>query len=144
MLASMDVDLEHRVAALRRSTVFGGLDEPFLKGLALSMSEVTFPAGRVLIEPRAAGSGMFVIDEGTVSVQPRDSAPVELGPGEVVGELALLTAGGTRTARVQATTDVRCLTLDRATLQQAFEQEPKLAVALLQSAVERLTAQILS
>ena len=140
----MSVDLESRVAALRRSAVFGRLDEPFLKGLALSMSEVTFPAGRVLIEPRAIGSGMFVIADGMVAVQPRDVDPTELGPGAVVGELALLTKDGTRTARVQAVTDVRCLTLDRATLQQAFEEEPKLAIALLQSAVERLSAQILS
>lgn len=140
----MSADLEPRIAALRRSAVFGGLDEPLLAQLAGSMAEVTFPAGHVLIEPRAAGSGMFVIDEGTVVVQPRDVAPVELGAGEVVGELALLTADGTRTARVQAKTDVRCLTLDRATLQRALDEQPKLAVALLQSAVERLTAQILS
>jgi CRP-like cAMP-binding protein len=135
---------DDRIAALRRSAVFGGLDEQLLTRLAGSMAEVTFPAGRVLIEPRAAGSGMFVIDEGTVVVHPRDAGPVELGPGEIVGELALLTQDGTRTARVQAKTDVRCLTLDRATLQQAFEDEPKLAIALLQSAVERLSAQLLS
>jgi CRP-like cAMP-binding protein len=140
----MTVDLDPRVAALRRSAVFGGLDDAFLTKLAGSMSEVTFPAGRVLIEPRSAGSGMFVIDEGTVSVQPRDVEPTELGPGAVIGELALLTEDGTRTARVQAVTEVRCLTLDRATLQQAFEDEPRLAIALLQSAVERLSAQILS
>ena len=144
MLARMSGDLDSRVTALRRSTVFGGLDDAFLERLAASMSEVTFPAGRVLIEPRAAGSGMFVIDEGTVTVQPRDVDATELGPGAVGGELALLTEGGTRTARVQALTDVRCLTLDRATLQQAFEDEPKLAIALLRSAVERLSAQILS
>ena len=140
----MSDDLEPRIAALRRSAVFGALDEPFLARLAQSMAEVTFPAGHVLIEPRAAGSGMFVIDEGTVVVQPRDVDPVELGAGEVVGELALLTEGGKRTARVQAVTEVRCLTLDRATLQQALEEEPKLAIALLQAAVERLAAQILS
>jgi CRP-like cAMP-binding protein len=140
----MSGDLDSRVAALRRSAVFSGLDDQFLSRLAASMAEVTFPAGRVLIEARAPGSGMFVIDEGTVSVQPRDSSPVELGPGQVVGELALLTADGKRTARVQATTDVRCLTLDRATLQQALEEEPRLATALLQSAVDRLSAQILS
>jgi CRP-like cAMP-binding protein len=137
-------DLAPRIAALRRSAVFGGLDEQFLAALAGSMSEVTFQAGRVLIEARAAGSGMFVIDEGTVVVQTRESGPVELGPGEVVGEMALLTEDGTRTARVQAKTDVRCFTLDRPTLQRAFEDEPKLALALLQSAVERLSAQILS
>jgi CRP-like cAMP-binding protein len=140
----MSVDLEPRVAALRRSAVFGALDEPFLTRLAQSMAEVTFPAGHVLIEPRAPGSGMFVIDEGTVIVQRRDVDPVELGPGEVVGELALLTEDGRRTARVQAVTEVRCLTLDRATLQRALADEPQLAIALLQAAVERLAAQILS
>ena len=45
---------------------------------------------------------------------------------------------------MQAATDVRCLSLDRATLQQALEEEPKLAIALLQAALERLAAQILS
>jgi CRP-like cAMP-binding protein len=143
-LASMSDDLAPRIAALRRSAVFGALEEPFLARLAGSMSEVTFPAGHVLIEPRAAGSGMFVIDDGRVTVQPRDAAPVELGPGEVVGELALLTEDGTRTARVQALTEVRCLTLDRATLQGALDDEPKLAIALLRAAVERLASQILS
>jgi len=87
---------------------------------------------------------LFRSADGTVIVQPRDADPVELGPGEIVGELALLRRDGTRTARVQAASDVRCLTLDRTTLQQAFEEEPKLAIALLQSAVERLSAQILS
>ena len=135
----MSVDPDARVAALRRSPVFDGLDEQFLGRLAASMSEVTFPAGRVLIEARAPGTGMFVIDEGTVTVHPRDSEPVELGPGEVVGEIALLTADGTRTARVQAITDVRCLSLDRATLQQALEEEPKFATALLESAAGRLS-----
>ena len=135
----MSVDPDARVAALRRSPVFDGLDEQFLGRLAASMSEVTFPAGRVLIEARAPGTGMFVIDEGTVTVHPRDSEPVELGPGEVVGEIALLTADGTRTARVQAITDVRCLSLDRATLQQALEEEPKFATALLESAAGRMS-----
>jgi len=50
----MSDDLEPRIAALRRSAVFGGLDESFLAHLAQSMAEVTFPAGHVLIEPRAA------------------------------------------------------------------------------------------
>ena len=135
----MSVDPDARVAALRRSPVFDGLDEQFLGRLAASMSEVAFPAGRVLIEARAPGTGMFVIDEGTVTVHPRDSEPVELGPGEVVGEIALLTADGTRTARVQAITDVRCLSLDRPTLQQALEEEPKFATALLESAAGRLS-----
>jgi CRP-like cAMP-binding protein len=135
-------DLDRRVAALRRSSIFAELDEPFLARLAEAMNEVEVPAGHVLIEARTPGAGLYVIDEGTVSVQPRSGRPVELGPGEVVGELALLTRDGTRTARVQATTALRCLALDRASFQRALEEEPALAIALLHVAVERLGGQL--
>lgn len=130
------------VSALRRASIFSELDEPSLAKLAGAMTEVELPAGHVLIEAGQPGAGMFVIDEGTVSVQARGAEPRELGPGEVVGELALLTRDGTRTARVQATSAVRCLALDRASFHRALEDEPKLAIALLETAVERLSAQL--
>jgi CRP-like cAMP-binding protein len=135
-------DLTRRVAALRRSSIFAELDEPFLARLAGEMTEVELPAGHVLIEARAPGAGLFVIEEGSVSVQPLAGPPVELGPGDVVGELALLTREGTRTARVQATTALRCLALDRASFQGALEDEPRLAAALLHVAAERLAGQL--
>lgn len=135
-------ELERRVAALRRVPIFADLAETFLQRLAQMMGEVEVPAGHVLIEPRTKGSGMFVIEEGTVLVQARGTKRFEVGPGEVIGELALLMREGSRMARVQAKTPVRCLTLDRHSLQQALEEEPKLAIALLETAVERL-AQLL-
>ena len=74
-------------------------------------SEVEFPAGQVLIEHDAPASGLYLILEGRVAVHAHD-ADVELGPGEIVGEVALL-QGGTRTARVSAITPVRCLSVSR-------------------------------
>jgi CRP-like cAMP-binding protein len=135
-------ELSRRVAALRRASVFGHLDDGHLQQLAGAMTEVALPSGHVLIEARAPGAGLFVLDEGTVVVQPKGSDAIELGPGEMVGELALLTRDGTRTARVQAKTDVRCLVLDRASFHEALEAEPKLAIAVLQAAVDRLASQL--
>jgi CRP-like cAMP-binding protein len=135
-------DPDRRVAALRRSSIFAGLDEEFLTRLAGAMTDVELPAGHILIEPRAPGSGLYVLEAGTVTVQPRTGDVVELGPGDVVGELALLTRDGRRTARVQAKTDVHALALDRPSFQQALEEEPRLAVALLDLAAERLSAQL--
>jgi CRP-like cAMP-binding protein len=80
-----------------------------------------------------------VIEEGAVTVQPLVGDTRELGPGEIVGEIALLTPDGTRTARVQASTPLRCLALDRASFQRALEEEPALTVALLQIVAERLS-----
>jgi CRP-like cAMP-binding protein len=39
---------------------------------------------------------------------------------------------------------MRCLVLDRSAFDEALEAEPKLAIALLQTAVERLAAQLRS
>ena len=45
---------------------------------------------------------MFVILEGTVIVEARGDVEIELGPGEFVGELALLVPDAIRSARVRA------------------------------------------
>ena len=135
-------ELSGRVDALRGAAIFAGLDEQSLRRVAGAMAEVELPAGHVLIEPGQPGAGMFVIEEGTVSVHPRGGDERSLGPGEIVGELALLTREGTRTARVQTTSPVRCFALDRASFREALEAEPKLAIALLETAVERLASQL--
>jgi CRP-like cAMP-binding protein len=141
--AAMDVphdtgQLTRRVDALRRAPLFAELPAPSLERIAHDMCEVEVPAGQLLIEAGMKGNGMFVIEEGSVVVQPRGVEPIELGPGEVVGELALLIKDASRTARVQAKTDVRCLSLDRQAFRQMIEAEPQLAIGLLENAVERL------
>jgi CRP/FNR family transcriptional regulator, cyclic AMP receptor protein len=62
----------------------------------------------------------------------------ELGPGEVVGELALLRRDGARSARVQAKTPVRCLAIDRESFRRLLAEEPGLALAILEVVVDRL------
>jgi CRP-like cAMP-binding protein len=130
--------LADRVVALRKVPLFSGLSKRTLEQIARASTEVDVPQGQLLIEPNAQGSGLFVIQEGTVAVQTRDRKRVELGAGEVVGELALLRSDGARTARVQAVSPVRCLALDRRSFRGLLESEPKLALALLETLAERL------
>lgn len=75
-------------------------------------TETAVVSGHVLIEPGQHGSGLYVLLEGTVLVEAPEGAR-ELGPGAVIGERALRSADGTRTARVRTTTDVRVLAVDR-------------------------------
>jgi CRP-like cAMP-binding protein len=75
-------------------------------------AEVDVSAGRVLIEPGQHGAGLYVVLEGTVLVEATEGTR-ELGPGAVIGERALLSADGTRTARVRAKSDVHVLAVDR-------------------------------
>jgi CRP-like cAMP-binding protein len=69
-------------------------------------------AGHLLIETGQYGTGLYVILEGTVRVEAPEGVR-ELGPGACVGERALLSVDGRRTARVRAATPCRVLAVDR-------------------------------
>jgi voltage-gated potassium channel len=101
---------------LRSCDYFSSLDDATLERLQERGREIEFPAGLLLTEPGQIGSGLYVIIEGTAVVEPPEG-PKEIGPGEVFGELAMLAPDGRRTARVRATTAMRCLAIDRPTLE---------------------------
>jgi len=78
------------VDLLRAIPIFSQLDEQALGQVASIASRLDVAKGAVLIERGQPGSGMFVILQGTVGVELRERT-VELGPGEFIGELSLLT-----------------------------------------------------
>lgn len=89
-------------------------------------AEAEVAAGQVLIERGQHGAGLYVIVEGTVA----DEAPEgtrELGPGAFIGERALLSLDGKRTARVRATTDVRVLAVGRTEFERLCAGDPAFA-----------------
>jgi CRP-like cAMP-binding protein len=126
-----------RVEDLRSIPLFAELEPEALEQLCSAASELEAPAGRPLTQPGAAGTGMFFVVEGTVEVEARETWR-ELGPGEFFGELALLTEDGTRTARVRAKTDVRCIAFDRAGFENLVREHPDIAATLLETALTRL------
>jgi CRP-like cAMP-binding protein len=122
---------------LRRSPLFAGFDDETLERLSAPFSEAEFPAEHVLIEPRTPGAGLFVICEGTVAAEARGRQR-ELGPGDVVGEIALLEEDGLRRSRVVAKTPVTCLALSRADFDELVSAEPEFAEAVRQLARKQL------
>ena len=129
--------MEMRTEALRRVPLFAELGEDDLQCVADAVNEVEVPAGQLLVQPGTAGSGMFFIAEGTAVVETKQDE-IELGPGQFFGELALISEDTTRTARVQAKTDLRCLALDRASFRTLVAEHPEVAASLLEVALGRL------
>ena len=86
------------------------------------------------------GSGLLVVTDGTVLVERPAKEGVELGPGEFLGELALLTPEGLHTARVRAKTAAVLLAIGRTEFTRLIEAEPKIALALVSSLAARLAA----
>ena len=132
--------LKERADALARVPIFAGLSRRSLERIARIAKDVELRPGQVLIEPRAKGSGMFVLLEGAVTVGTRGKRRRELGPGDIVGELALLTADAQRTARVRATTPVRCLAIARGDFRRILTDEPRVAIQVLETVAARLAS----
>jgi CRP-like cAMP-binding protein len=130
-----------RVRKLAAVPLFARVTPEAMARIAALATEFEAPTGLLLIEANEPGAGMFVIEEGSVLVSTR-TGRYELGPGDVVGELALFTAAGIRTARVQTQTPVRCLALRREDFCQLLLDEPRVAVALLEVLAERLAAEV--
>lgn len=127
-----------RVARLRAIPLFSGVSDGSLGRIGTVMTEFEAAPGQVLMQQAHPGSGLLVVEEGTVVVEGPGKPPVELGPGEFLGELALLTSEGTHTARVRAKTSAVLLAIGRADFARLIEDEPKIAIAMLSGLAARL------
>lgn len=126
------------IETLRGIPLFAELDDDGLEVIARLATEFEAPAGRVLAEIGQPGSGLFVIEDGTVEVDMPDGTVVELGPGEFFGEVALLT-DSPRNARVRALTDVRCLAISRHVFMLLLDAQPRIAATMLPIVARRLS-----
>jgi CRP-like cAMP-binding protein len=122
---------------LRELRLLAGVSEAGLDRLAATATEIDATEGQVLALLDSAATGAFVVLEGSVAVELR-TRTFELGPGNIVGELALLVPGTGRVARVRAATAVRCLAVPREEFLVLVESEPAFALTLLRELARRL------
>jgi CRP-like cAMP-binding protein len=125
------------IERLRGIPLFAELDEAALAAVAEVCTEFEVPAGHVLVEHGQPGSGMFCITDGTVTVD-LPNGPVVLGPGEFVGELALLADGVLRVARVRASTPVKGVAIGRPAFSELLRREPNVGLGMLPVLARRL------
>jgi CRP-like cAMP-binding protein len=98
---------------LRGVSLLALLPEPTLERLARSLVRVEAAAGDVVIHEGDSGDRFYVIETGMVEVTKNGRHIAQLGPGDYVGEIALL-RDVPRTASVTATAATVFQTLDRA------------------------------
>ena len=122
---------------LRALPLFADVSDAGLGRLAECVAELERDPGQVIALPGDPGSGMFVIREGTVLVELRGDAPIELKDGNFFGELALLTPQATRIGRVRAASKVRLLSIPREEALALVESEPSVALKMLKEIARR-------
>jgi CRP-like cAMP-binding protein len=125
-----------RVALLKRVSLFKRTPDRVLAGLARTLEEERFPAGSTMTTEGAVEDWLFVVIDGTVRVTQWDRVS-ELGPGDVVGELAVL-ASEPRVVTAVALTDVHAFRLAKIDFDEALRTRPEIAAGVIAELVRRL------
>lgn len=98
-------------------------------------------AGTQIIEEGTVGESMMIVASGHVMIVQHGEDIAKLGPGMVVGEMALLTAA-TRSASVMAHEEVEYLEFSRADLGVVASEHPSIAMELREYCYKRLLSNL--
>lgn len=113
--------------------------EAFVAVLNGALDAKSVRAGETIVAEGAAGTSMYAVVQGAVSVWRKAQRVAQLGEGEFFGELALLT-GAPRMATVKADTDVVVLEFPRESMTKVMAAHPGVRAGLEKFAHERQRA----
>jgi CRP-like cAMP-binding protein len=126
-----------RVAVLHRVGLFRAVPGHELVPVARLLEEVRVASGVTFIEHDAVEDWLFVIADGAVRVHAGERTLREMGPGGVVGELAVL-APAPRSASVTATEPTLLLRLRRKPFEELLDDRPEIARAVISTLAHML------
>jgi inner membrane transporter RhtA len=125
------------VAALGQVALFSGLSAKDLASLASVAQERDVPAGAVLTEQGQQGDEFFLIADGEVEIRVDGREIRRLGPGDYLGEIALV-FGGTRTATAVASKPSRLYVLGETAFTALLRRQPRIEDKILTTVTERM------
>jgi|Tabmets5t2r1_1033131.scaffolds.fasta_scaffold86513_1 CRP-like cAMP-binding protein len=111
-----------------------GVPAEELDAVARVATEREFAEGETLMSEGDFGHSLFLVEEGTADVLAEGSKVGEVGPGNIVGEVAVL-ASGRRIASVVATSPVRVIALFKRDVWDLEDEAPE-ASRRLRAAIE--------
>jgi CRP/FNR family transcriptional regulator, cyclic AMP receptor protein len=97
---------------LKAIPLFSSLSDKALDTLSVFASETSVSSGKRLVHEGDYSYDLIVIETGTADVIKGGEVIGSLGPGDVFGEMGML-SGGRRTADVIATSPMRLITLSK-------------------------------
>jgi CRP/FNR family cyclic AMP-dependent transcriptional regulator len=127
-----------KVELLKKVPLFAGCSKSELRELAKSADELDVREGTVLTREGRAGREFFVLISGTARVTRNGRKIADVGPGDWLGEIALLT-DSPRTATVIATSPIDLLVITDRRFRTVVETMPSIALKVLSTVSERLS-----
>jgi CRP/FNR family transcriptional regulator len=129
--------MDSKQELLRRVPLFSRLNGAGLEELARLSDEVDLPAGRTFIREGDFGHEFFLVLDGKVRIERGGDRVNVLGPGDFLGEIALLD-GGQRSATAIADTPVRLLVLGHREFNTLMADFPEIRIAVLEALAQRV------
>lgn len=117
--------------------LFAELGEASAEELRAVIGHRQVIAGTVILRRGAPGGDLLVIAGGSLKVQPISGSPRLLGPGEIIGEMSLV-SGTSVSATVSAVTDSALWVIPGELLQKLIDREPSISRELLRVVTSRL------
>lgn len=128
---------DSKVALLRSIPLFQRLGKRELERLAQVADEVDVPSDRVLMREGERGAEMFVIASGRVRVDRKGERVDELGPGDWLGEMAIVSEGE-RTATATTTEPAHVFVLTHSDVHAVMDDMPTVRTAILECVADRI------
>ncbi len=131
-----------KIAFIKNVPLFASCTKKELEAIAAEAAELAVPSGRILTTEGERGREFIVIADGTAEVRKKGRVVARLGPGDFVGEIALIT-GGPRVATVTTTSETTVLLLTDRAFDRMVRQMPSVQTKVMKALAERLHADAL-
>ncbi len=126
-----------KATVLRGVPLFSGVEAEDLVVVAALAEEIDVAAGARIFAEGEIGDALYVVVKGGVRIERHGATIAELGPGECVGELALLD-DAPRSATVVAVAPTELLRIGRDDFLDTLSLYPGVARAILEVLARRL------
>jgi CRP-like cAMP-binding protein len=133
----MATQTDEKLELLKRTPLLAGLGRKELEEVERLSDEVDVKAGHVLMKEGSVGSEFFVIISGQVRVDRQGQTIRTLGPGDFLGDIALITEHP-RNATCTAVTDAQLLVVPHREFHSLLDRFPSIRMSILESVVMKL------
>ena len=136
-IAFVQLGANSKLDLIRRVPLFSSASKPQLAEIASIADEIDLPEGKTIIKEGDTGREFFVLIDGTADVERGGRKVAEIGPGDFVGEIALI-AKTPRNATITTTSPVRALVITDRAFRQLLDHSPQIQIGVLTALAERL------
>ena len=126
-----------KIELLKQVPLFSRCSKKQLAAIAALADLIDLPAGKRLVREGSLGRDFMVIVEGAVEVSRKSHTVTLLGPGDFIGEMALI-SGAPRNATVTTTRDSTLLVVTERQFWDLLEQTPGMQMSVIKALGERL------